>query len=101
MPSVSGRRRSPDGARWITYWATYDKAGDGSVSFVTALGDEQGAINTPKEVYCISFDSAVMTSEEAARQAICNLIDRTPLPAGEPPDQQWLNMRASGRLRLL
>jgi hypothetical protein len=99
MSAISGRRRNRGTDRWITYDVVYATRDDKTISYAATLRDEIGAIPLKHEVQHIAFDRRAMTAEDAVRQAVCEFIDSTPLPLGEPLHPAW-HPPASSRIGL-
>ena len=89
MAAISGRRRSRGSDRWVTYDVVYSTRDDKTITYAVRLRDEVGAIPLKHEVQSLAFDRRAMTAEDAVRQAVCQFLDTTPLPLGEPLHPAW------------
>ena len=56
---------------------------DGSVFYCGSISDDDGLVACPQGT--AYFDATKMTADEAARDALCDFIDREDLGPGKPP----------------
>ena len=84
---IGGRYRYRASNRWISYWGALIEAGD-QVTYTAVLTDEVGLCGMTEG--SITFDSTMMSADEAVRADVCRYIDETDLAPGTPPDPEWI-----------
>lgn len=89
--AIGGRHRQRGTLRLLSYWAALARMDYGSVFYVGSITDDDGLVACPQGT--VYFDATKMTADEAARDALCDYIDRENLGPGKPPRPRPVGLR--------
>ena len=86
MATLGGRHRQRGTGRLVTYWAAHS-CESRTVFFAAVISEDGRHLAAPDDN--ISFDPALMSDDEAVRQAIGRYIDEHTFGQGEPASPNW------------